>query len=253
MLAKCAARPDGHPIALGQRRAIEDNLLLRCLVASDRELLAPHFEPFRTNEGEVLISQGARIAFLVFPQDGVVSLSDRCADGSGVQVALLGREGMINAQLLLGCSHAPYEAVAELGEVNALRLDADILRALVARSPAALALFLRFVHAHSVHMTRMLAANRRDVVERLARWLLMCHDRIDGDRLNLVHRHLARMLGVRRATVTDAVHMLESFGALRSTRGLIQVRNRALLESAAGSSYRLTDETYRQTIAPFGR
>jgi hypothetical protein len=81
----------------------------------------------------------------------------------------------------------------------------------------------------------------------------MCHDRIDGDEIQLMHEHIGRMLGVRRATVTDTLHVLEGHGALRSKRGRITVRNRTLLEELAGASYGSAETHYRNLIAPFGK
>jgi hypothetical protein len=81
----------------------------------------------------------------------------------------------------------------------------------------------------------------------------MCHDRIDGDEIQLNHECIGRMLGVRRATVTDTLHVLEGGGAIGSSRGRIWVRDRALLEACAGPSYGFAETQYRKLIAPFGK
>ena len=161
---------------------------------------------------------------------------------------------MTNSQLLLGCEEADHEAVVHVGGGSALRLLASDLRALCSRSPAATALFLRFVHTLAVQSSRTLSSNAiHPVSKRLARWLLMCHDRVDGDEINLPHTHIARMLGVRRATVTETIHILEGEGALRSSRAHIVVRNREKLEEMAGDAYGFPEAQYSRVIAPFGK
>jgi CRP-like cAMP-binding protein len=87
------------------------------------------------------------------------------------------------------------------------------------------------------------------IPERLARWVLMVHDRLDGDELPLVHQFLAMMLGVRRSGVTDAVHILEGKGAIRATRGNITVLNREVLQGVAGGSYGVAEAEYERLLA----
>lgn len=230
------------------------NLLLRSLDAEDFALIRPYLERVRLDRGHVIVGQSEPITFVCFPESGVTSVADVMDDGTRVEIALVGREGMTNCQLLLGCDHAPHEAAVQIGDGTSLRLRADLLREFTARCPAAHALFLRFVHALAIQTARTLTSNLRDSAEvRLARWLLMCHDRIDGDEIRLGHADISRMLGVRRATVTDALHILEGHDALRSSRGRIVVRDRSRLEALAGSSYGFAEHHYRRLIAPFGK
>jgi CRP-like cAMP-binding protein len=234
--------------------AICGNLLLRSLESRDFALIRPYLERVRLDRGHVIAAQNEPITFVCFPESGVTSVADVMDDGTRVEIALVGREGMTNCQLLLGCDHAPHEAAVQIGDGSSLRLRADLLREFTARSPAAHALFLRFVHALAIQTARTLTSNLRDPAEvRLARWLLMCHDRIDGDEIQLGHADISRMLGVRRATVTDALHLLEGHAALRSSRGRIVVRDRFRLEELAGSSYGFAEHHYRRLIAPFGK
>lgn len=228
--------------------------MLNELSGEDRAFLQPRLERVPLNEGHVIVGQDEPITFVCFPECGVISVADVLPDGRRVEVALIGREGMTNSQLLLGCEEAPHEAIVQIGGGTSLRLWADDLRALCLRSPAANALFLRFVHALSVQTARTLASNLLDPAEkRLSRWLLMCHDRTEGDEIQLIHQHLGRILGVRRATVTDTLHILEGLGAVRSMRGRIIVRNRARLEELAGDSYGFAEGAYRKLVAPFGK
>lgn len=230
------------------------NLLLRALDPGDRASIWPHLERVRLTEGEVIVAQGERITSVCFPECGITSLTEVLADGCRVDVALVGREGMTNSQVLLGCDHACHEASVRVGDGTALRMGVDDLRALCARSPAAHALFLRFIHTVSTQSTRGLASNAvHPVLNRVARWLLMCHDRIDDDDINLSHESISKVLAVRRATVTEAIQCLEGEGALRNTRGRIVMRDRARMEELAGDAYGLTEAQYCQLIAPFGK
>jgi CRP-like cAMP-binding protein len=230
------------------------NLLLRSLPAEQFSYISPYLEPVPLNEGHVIVARDEPIDFVCFPEAGVTSVSDVLADGTRTEVALIGREGMTNAQLLLGCEQASHEASVQIGGGRSLRLSADVLRDLCATHPSANRLFLRFIHALSLQTARTLASNLRDPTEkRLSRWLLMCHDRIEGDDIQLLHEHIGRMLGVRRATVTDTLHLLEGHGAVRSKRGRITVKDRPLLEHLAGTAYGFAEEHYRKLIGPFGK
>ncbi len=230
------------------------NLLLSCLSTEDLSYIQPRLERVPLREGHVIVGQGDPVTFVCFPECAVTSIADVLPDGTRVEVALIGREGMTNSQLLLGCEEADYEAIVQVGGGSSLRLWASDLRALCSRSPAANALFLRFIHVLAVQSRRTLASNAIHPAEmRLARWLLMCHDRLAGDEIRLPHDHIARMLGVRRATVTDALHILEGEGALRGSRGCIRVRSREKLEQLAGDAYGFPEAQYSSLIAPFGK
>jgi CRP-like cAMP-binding protein len=122
------------------------------------------------------------------------------------------------------------------------------------RRASARRLFLRFGHAMSVQTARTLASNVRDSAEkRLSRWLLMCHDRVDADEIRLGHDLIGRMLGVRRATVTDTLHVLEGHRAIKCSRGRIVIRDREQLEQLAGDSYGYAEVHYRRAVGPFGK
>lgn len=243
-------RVTARPALSGRSR----NLLLSSLSERAFAFVRPYLERVPLNEGHVIVGQGEPITFVCFPECGVTSIADVRSDGTRVEIALVGREGMTNSQLLLGCDTAPHEATVQIGGGSSLRLWADQLRALCAHSPSAKALFLRFIHALAIQTTRTLSSNLRDTTEqRLARWLLMCHDRVDGDEIRLIHKHIGTMLGVRRATVTDTLHLLEGEGAIRSRRGTIRVRDRSLLEQIAAGSYGSAETHYRALVCPFGK
>lgn len=112
-----------------------------------------------------------------------------------------------------------------------------------------LKLFLRYVQAYQIQLAQSaLSFGHFKMHERLSRWLLMCHDRIDGDELMLTHEFLSLMLGVRRSGVTDEVHILEGMGAIRASRGLIVIRDRQMLERISEGCYGLPEREYRRLI-----
>lgn len=200
-----------------------------------------------------MVAQDETITSVCFPESIITSVADVQPDGTRIEVALIGREGMTNSQLLLGSDRASLEGSVQIGGGRSLRVCAEVLQQFCKRHPSAHMLFLRHVHALSVQTARTLASNVRDPVEkRLARWLLMFHDRIDGDEIRLIHEHLGRMLGVRRATVTDRLHILEGHGAVRNKRGRIMIRDRALLERLAGPSYGFAEQQHGRPTSPFG-
>jgi CRP-like cAMP-binding protein len=230
------------------------NVLLNALDEDDFDHIRPHLQRVALNTGHVIVGQGEPITFVCFPECGVTSVADVLEDGTRVELALVGRDGMTNSQLLLGCSEAPHEAIVQIGGGSSLRLEADRLRDFCAARPKAHALFLRFIHALSIQTARTLTSNLLHCTEqRLSRWLLMCHDRVEGDELHLKHDHIGRMLGVRRATVTDALHILEEKQVLRGRRGLIVIRDRGKLEEVAGEAYGHSEAHYERLIGAFGK
>ena len=230
------------------------NLLLKSLPIEDFNFIAPHLERVPLNTDHVIAAPGEPITFVCFPECGVTSIVDRHGDDTEVEVAVIGREGMTNSQLLLGCVDAPMKAIVRIGGGSSLRLWAEALRELCRNSPSANALFLRFVRALAGQVEKTLISNLHGSLEqRLARWLLMLHDRVDEDEIRLKHEQIARMLGVRRATVTDTLHILEGERSIKCSRGVIRIRNRPMLEQAAAGSYGLPEQQYRQLICPFGK
>lgn len=233
--------------------AHRQNLLLRALDPCDRALIWPKLERVSLKDGQSIVAKGETIACAYFPEGGVITVAEVLSDQTRVEVALIGREGMTGSQLLLGCEQASHEAYVRIGGGTALRLAADDLRILCARSPAAHNLFLRFIHTVATQSTRTLASNAvHPIVKRLARWLLMCHDRIDSSEIILSHDSISRMLSVRRATVTEAIQCLEGQLALKNTRGRIVIRDRPKLEEIAGDAYENPTRIYRGAAPDFG-
>jgi CRP-like cAMP-binding protein len=230
------------------------NLLLANLSREDFAYLEPNLERVPLHADAIMLEPSAAIERIYFPEGGVVSFHEISQDGSRVGVAIIGFEGFTGWPALLGIAQSPHEATVAIGGGTALSIAAtDLVRACGERQ-AIHALLLRYVHCFMSQMGRTIMSNLNDALDkRLARWLLMNHDRLEGDRIDLTHKQLGVMLGVRRSTVTDTVHVLEGKQLIRSTRGVIEVRDRAQLLVFAGESYGAAETEYARFIAPFAK
>jgi CRP-like cAMP-binding protein len=230
------------------------NLLLGSLSREDFACLDNSLERVPLHADAVMLKPGAAIERIYFPEGGVVSFHEIMQDGSRVGVAIIGFEGFTGWPALFGIDESPHEATVAIGGGTALSITpADLLRICQERQ-AIRALLLRYVHCFISQMGRTIMSNLNDALgQRLARWLLMNHDRLEGDQINLTHQQLGVMLGVRRATVTDTLHVLEGEGLIWSRRGVIEVRDRAQLLAFAGESYGAAETEYARFIAPFSK
>jgi CRP-like cAMP-binding protein len=189
------------------------------------ELRKVLFEPHRT------------IEHVYFVESGVVSVLGLMDDGSAVETATVGNEGMVGVPVFLGAMQMAGQAFAQVpGE--AWRLPAGALREEVRRGSALAGLLGRYTQALFTLVAQSSACNRKHPVdERCARWLLMTHDRVEGDTFELTQLFLSQMLGVRRATVSEAAGALQERGLIEYTRGRITVLDRAGLEAASCACY----------------
>jgi CRP-like cAMP-binding protein len=158
-------------------------------------------------------------------------------DGDAAEVGMVGREGMIGLPVLLGADHDDIEGMVQ-SPGTALRMDAQAFREELERLPASRTLLLRYALVHHGQVARTAACNgRHHVDQRLARWLLMAHDRVEGDEFPMTHEFLSMMLGVRRAGITVAAGQFQKAGFIHYERGCIDVTDRPGLESVACECY----------------
>lgn len=213
------------------------NWLLRVLSPSDLRLIDGHLEPVQLKIRDELEGANKPIEHVYFLEDGFASIVTDANGGREIEVGLIGREGVTGIAVILGNGSSPNRTYIQVAG-KGLRLKADHLREAIDKSRTFRQLLLRFVHAFVTQTTHTAAANGRALLEqRLARWILMADDRIDGHRLPLTHEFLGIMLGVRRAGVTDTIHLLEGRGLIRAHRGEIHVLDRKGLKKLAGSTY----------------
>jgi CRP-like cAMP-binding protein len=168
--------------------------------------------------------------------------------GDAAEVGLTGYEGMIGLPVLLGADHDDIEAMVQ-APGTALRMDAQAFREALERIPAFRTLLLRYALVQHGQVARTAACNgRHQIDQRLARWLLMAHDRAEGDEFPMTHELLSMMLGVRRAGVTVAAGQLQKAGFIRYQQGRIKITDRPGLESAACECYGIVRRAQDQLL-----
>jgi CRP-like cAMP-binding protein len=224
------------------------NRLLSSLSKADLGLLLPDLEAVSLDLRKVLERPNKRIEDVYFPDAGFASVVAVQPKQTKVEVGLIGREGMTGLPVVLGNHKTPHETYIQAAG-HGQRINATKLRKAMAASSSLQSLLLKFVQAFMVQTAQTAISNARAKLnERLARWILMADDRIDGSRLPLTHEFLSLMLGVRRAGVTEALHALESEGLIRASRGEIIVRSRKGIERRAGGSYGIPEAEFRRLI-----
>jgi CRP-like cAMP-binding protein len=215
---------------------VSSNKLLSRLSRDDARLLDPHLEAVDLPVRKQLHVAKRRVDYIYFIERGVASI---VANGSHpIEVGMVGREGMTGTSVLLGDSErVPYDIYMQVAGTGQ-QMPADRLRDAIAKSPTLHRILLGYVHVFIIQATQTALANARGKIEeRLARWLLMVHDRIDGDELTLTHEFLSVMLGVRRSGVTTALHELERKGLIESRRSFIAIMDREGLEESCNGIY----------------
>jgi CRP-like cAMP-binding protein len=220
------------------------NRLLANLSPDLFALLAPHLSLASLEQEYVIETPNEPISQVCFPGPGVVSVVAQTLGGARLETGLIGPEGMTGVPLLYGLDSTPHESFVQI-PCRVLRIEARDFREAVESSHALHLHLLRYAHIFSIQVAHTALCNGRFTIEqRLARWLLMCHDRVDREDIALTHEFLSLMLGVRRAGVTTALRDLVTFGALMIHRGTIVIRDRARLLGAAGDAYGVPEAQY---------
>lgn len=234
--------------------SLRGNLLLRSLFPGDAELLMPHLKRVEIRAGEVVVPPDAPLAIIYFPETVVLCVRDSMRADRQPALGLVGLEGMAGWSSLLGAIRSPFLAAAEMHGGTALAIPADCVQEASATSDTLRIALLRYAGNFMLQMASTIGANATDAIERrVSRWILMLHDRTEGDTLDLTHDHMASALYVRRASITDCLHVLEGEQIVRCTRGRLVVRDRTRLEKVAGDAYGRVEARYGSEIAPFGK
>jgi CRP-like cAMP-binding protein len=223
------------------------NRLLASLSADDFASLRPHLEPVSLDMRQVLIEPNTAIAHVYFPEAGMASVTNNSSGGK-IEVEVIGREGMVGLPIVLGIDQTPYEHFMQI-EGHGWRIAVLDLEQAMGQNTSLHRHLLRYAQASHVQVSETAFANANsDVEARLARWLLMCHDRVEGDDIPLTHEFIAMMLGVRRPGVTVALHVLEGMQVIQAQRGLITVLDREKLEELAEDAYGLSEAEYTRLM-----
>ena len=218
----------------------------------DFALLAPNLGRTHLEVDSVLAAPGEAIQTICFPEAGIVTFSDISRDHSRIGIGHIGYDGFAGWPVLLGCSQSSHEVRVTADGGTAIHISPERFTEACRASATLRNLLLRFVHAFIVQLGRTVVSSLTQPVEtRLCRWTLMAHDRISGDEIKVTHDEIAVMLGVRRASVTDALHILEGEGLIRGHRGRVVIRDREGLRRHAGDTYGFYEAEYSRLIAPF--
>jgi CRP-like cAMP-binding protein len=213
------------------------NGLIQGLPRRQRDRMLRSCMPFELSFGEVLCDADEPYRHAYFPVSGCISLMSTLEGHSPMEIGLIGNEGMLGATLALGIDAVPMRAVVQ-GPGMALRISAAKLRCALRDSPRLRHIVGRYLFLRVAQLSQMGPCARFHQIEpRLARWLLLTHDRTQGDHFHLTHQYLADMLGVRRSGVTVAAGALQARKLIRYARGEITILDREGLEAASCSCY----------------
>ena len=217
--------------------APKENRILAALPREDYDRLAPHLEPVALPYGQTIYHTDDPIEHVYFPVNSMVSVVSQMADGSCVEVGVTGFEGMVGLPALLGVDRSPHECMAQIPD-GAVRARAGAIKAEFKRGGALHDLLLRYTQSLLLMTAQTAACNRAHTVsERLARWLLLSHDRCVCEDLPLTQDFLSMMLGTRRAGVTEAAIVLQTEELIKYKRGHIVITDRPGLEEFACECY----------------
>jgi CRP-like cAMP-binding protein len=223
------------------------NRLLASLSADDFASLQRHLEPVPLDMRQVLIEPNTPIAHVYFPEAGMSSVTNNSSGGK-IEVGVIGREGMVGLPIVLGIDQTPYEHFMQIAG-HGWRIAVQDLEQAMGQNSSLHRQLLRYAQASHVQVSETAFTNANsDVEARLARWLLMCHDRVEDDDIPLTHEFIAMMLGVRRPGVTLALHVLEGMQVIQAKRGLITVLDREKLEELADEAYGLSEAEYMRLM-----
>jgi CRP-like cAMP-binding protein len=226
---------------LQSQRSSSRNRILASLSPRDFGSLAPYLDPVAFKVRRVFFKPYEPIETVVFPESGFASVVATTETGRSLEVGIIGREGVIGVPIIFGQTLTPYNSYAQVAGAG-FEIKADILWDAMKQSWPLADVLLKFAYAFLIQVTHSALAHARFSNEqRLARWLLMAQDRVEDAEIPLTHEFLAMMLGTRRASVTDALQVLERVGAIASKRGRIWVRDRPGLEKVAGDCYGLPE------------
>jgi CRP-like cAMP-binding protein len=229
--------------AVAEPRIISKNHILNALSAEEYGRLAPHLETVSLRLGQVLCRPDEQLRHVYLPVTVIVSLLTDLEDGYGMEVGLVGREGVVGISVILGGDETKVATVQAPGQ--ALVLDAEKFREEFRRSPLLQDITLRYTHALMTQISQSVVCNVRHTIEdRLARWLLMYRDRLDGDEFPMTQEFMAAMLGVRRAGVSEAAARLQKEGLIRYFHGRMTILDRRGLESVACECYEAVKERF---------
>lgn len=220
------------------------NHILSALPADSLERLMPHLEHVELPLGKNLYRAREPISHVYFPENAMASIVATTAEGQCTEIGVVGREGAVGLEVLMGVDSSPHECMIQIPN-SGYRLATAALRTEFNLGGQVHDVLLNFIHKLMIQISQTTLCNRLHTLdERLARWLLMCYDRVGGGQLNLTQEFLAIMLGVSRVTVTLAASELQTSGQIQYARGRINITDRGGLEGSCCECYQIVRSEY---------
>ena len=225
------------PVPAIKKCALHNEILLG-LAQSESAILFSKLECVALKPSEHLAEMGQAITHVYFVNDGLASVLSLTPDDDSVEIGMIGKEGFVGMPVVLGLRTSTVTVVAQLAG-TAFRISVSDMEDSLRRCPDLKMRMARYSALLAIQRTQLVACNQFHAAgQRVARWLLMCDDRIGTDEISITHENLGRLLGIRRPSVSDEVAVLERAGAVEKFRGAIKIVNRNRLEDAACECYK---------------
>ncbi|MBV6627654.1 MAG: Crp/Fnr family transcriptional regulator [Rivularia sp. (in: Bacteria)] len=228
--------------------SLSANQLLMGLPSEEYKRLAPYLKPVSLFLGQVIYEPKQLIKEVYFPVGSMISLVSIMKDNSTTEIGLVGNEGMVGVPVFLGGNTATNRVVVQV-QGNALKMDASILKSEFEKGEKLQQKLLLYTQARLTQISQIAACKSHHLIEeRLARWLLSVNDCVNRDELPLTQKFISQMLGVRRASVTEAAIALQKAGFISYSRGQITILQRKQLEEAACECYGLIRDEFQRLL-----
>lgn len=229
-------------------RAPLGNQLLDRFSDQTCSLLTPHLRRVTLEHSQILYEEWQPVRTVYFPTTGVVSAMIITVDGRAIEVANIGKEGLVGVEAVFGLQPSIHKVIVQIAG-EGLRIELSDLERFQASNADLRDTLTRYFTAFRAQVSQSVACNGlHGVKQRCCRWLLMTHDRVEGDELSLTHEFLAIMLGVRRASVSEILKLLEDEGLVRRQRGRIVIVDRVGMATAACECHARDEETYLRLL-----
>jgi CRP-like cAMP-binding protein len=241
---------DNIAVPKAQRDNARDNRLLGALETASRKRIDPHLEPIKLKLGTIVCEAGGVLKHAYFPQGSVLSLLTVLENGSAIETANIGREGAFGLFAAM-YSRASFNRCLVQLEGAMVRCPIELLQSEFKRSEHVRDLFVSYSETLLSQVQQTVACNAMHTTEeKMCRWLLMMHDRADGEALPYTHEFLSHMLGANRKSVTLAAQSMQTAGLISYRRGKIQVLDRPGLEKASCECYAIVRERFDAFLTP---
>jgi CRP-like cAMP-binding protein len=222
---------------MSQPLAPIQNHILAHLPEKEYQRLLPHLETVDLPHGKILYEIGETIKHVYFPSNAMISLVTQMSDGKIVEVGLVGKDGMAGITTVMGGMTSGDRAIVQIPD-GGTRVKVGVIQEEFKRGEALQRNLLTYANGLMRQVSQTAACNASHTTEeRLSRWLLMCHDRVNSAELNLTQEFIAEMLGTRRATVNVAAITLQSAQLIKYNRGRITIVDRSGLEAFSCECY----------------